>query len=204
MSQAQGVLLVSETKIKAFTNLHQNLDVEIILPNIQVAQDLGLQNLLGGNYYTELINQVSGGTLTQINRDFLNSYGQPYLLWRAYYECLPNIFMRNMNKSLIVGDTEQGKAITIKEMGWFRDNAYSRSEFYAQRLMDELRNFPGKYPAYYAYNNQDGMPPSRTTYFAGIHFQPGYRYPPRTNGVEGNLPVYYGDQFDCCGGYTVP
>lgn len=200
---SQGVLLVSETKIKNFTNTHQNVDTELILPNIQIAQDLGLQNLIGSRFYDELILQVSGGTLTTVNREFLEGWVQPYLLWRAYYECHPQIYMRMMNKSIIIGDTEQGKAVTVKEMQYLRDIAMSRYEFYAQRLMDQLRNFPNLYPAYYSYSTKDGMPPSRVTYFAGIHFEPGYRYPPRRADWANGLPRYRGGEYDCgsCGEY---
>jgi hypothetical protein len=201
---SQGVLLVSETKLKNFTNTHQNLDVELMLPNIQVAQDLGLQNLLGGRFYDEIINQVSGGTLTSDNRYFLENYIQPYLLWRAYWETIPQVYMRMMNKTIVVGDTEQGKAVGIKEMQYLREIAQSRYEFYAQRLMDQLRNYPNLYPAYYSYSTKDGMPPSRVTYFAGIHFEPGYRYPPRQSSWANNLPKYYGGEYDCCGGYYQP
>jgi hypothetical protein len=192
-----GVLLVSETRIKNFTNVHQNVDTELLLPNIQIAQDLGGQMICGGAYYNELILQVSGNTLTTTNREFLENFMGPYLIWRAYYESLPLIYMRMMNKTIVVGNTEEGSAIGISEMKYLRGIAMDRYEFYQQRILDEFRNFPNKYPTYYRYNQKDGVPPQRDTYFSGIQFEPGFRYPPRTHSAYKNLPKYYGGEFDC-------
>jgi hypothetical protein len=199
------VLLISETKLKNFTTIHQNVDMELLVSNILIAQDLGLQNLLGTkgyDYYMNLVKsvQLSGATMSQPDRLLLDEYIAPYLIHRSYYECLPAIYMRTMNKAVIVGDTEQGKSVTIKEMQYFRDIEMSRYEFYSQRMMDRLRNFPNDYPWYYSYSNKDGMPTSKETYFSGIHIQPGLRYPPRRNTFGGNLPAYWGPEYSRCDG----
>jgi hypothetical protein len=200
------VLLISETKLKAFTTIHQNVDMELLTANILIAQDLGLQNILGSKgytYYQDLVKsvQLSGGTMSSADKIMLDEYIAPYLVHRSYYESLPAIYMRTMNKALIVGDTEQGKSVSIREMQYFRDIEMSRYEFYSQRMMDRLRSFPNDYPWYYSYTDKDGMPTSRETYFSGIHIQPGMRYPPRKNSWQGNLPAYYGREYDCsdCG-----
>ena len=59
-----AVLLVSEVKIKAFTEVNDNLDVALLLPNIQIAQDLGLQNMLGTSFYQHMLNAAQSSTLT--------------------------------------------------------------------------------------------------------------------------------------------
>ena len=191
------VLLISENKLKAFSNVHQNVDVELLAPMIKIAQDLHLQNLLGTKFITEFYTQITNSTLTANNKALLDDYISPYLVHAAVFEATPEIFMRMMNKSILIGDTEQGKAISIKEMAYLRDIYQSRFNFYAQRLQDELRNHPSKYPAYQSYSSTDGMPPRRETYMAGIHFPPGNRYPPRRD-VFKNLPSYRGPENICC------
>ena len=52
---SQGVLLVSSQKIKAFTNVNENLDEQLLLPNIQISQDIGLQSLLGSEFYFQIL-----------------------------------------------------------------------------------------------------------------------------------------------------
>lgn len=197
-----SVLFISETKIKNFTTVNQNVDNELLMSNILIAQDLGLQNLLGTkgyNYYINLIKsvQLSGGTMSTPDRTLLEDYIGPYLLHRAYFESLPVLYMRTVNKALTVGDTEQGKSVGIKEMQYFREIEQSRYEFYSQRLMDYIRNNPNDYPWYWSYSSTDGMPVSKETYFAGIQFEPGLRYPPQRRSWARNLPRYHGWEYDC-------
>jgi hypothetical protein len=198
------VLLISETKLKAFTTINQNIDMALLTSCIFMAQELGLQTLIGTkgyDYYTNLVKQVqlSGATMSQPDKIMLDDYIAPYLIHRAYYEAMPEIFARKMNKAIVVGNTEQGSSVDLKGMAYLRDIEQGRYEFYAQRMQDRLRSFPNDYPWYYSYTDKDGMPNSKQTYFSGIHIAPGMRYPPRTNSWYGNLPRYRGPEYECCG-----
>jgi hypothetical protein len=202
---SKNVLLISETKLKNFTTINQNVDLALLVSCIWIAQELGLQTLIGTkgyDYYMNLVLsvQVSGGTMSQPDRILLEDYIAPYLIHRAYFEAMPELFARKMNKAITVGNTEQGTSIDIKGMSYLRDIEQGRYEFYAQRMMDRLRSFPGDYPWYYTYSSQDGMPNSKQTYFAGIHIEPGLRYPPRKNSYNGNLPAYWGPEYSRCDG----
>jgi hypothetical protein len=198
------VLLISETKLKAFTTINQNIDMALLTSCIFMAQELGLQTLIGTkgyDYYTNLVKQVqlSGATMSQPDKIMLDDYIAPYLIHRAYYEAMPEIFARKMNKAIVVGNTEQGSSVDLKGMAYLRDIEQGRYEFYAQRMQDRIRSFPNDYPWYYSYSDKDGMPNSKQTYFSGIHIAPGMRYPPRTNSWYGNLPRYRGPEYECCG-----
>ena len=192
-----NVLLVSETKLKAFSSIHQNVDTALLANNIKIAQDLHLQNLIGTRFINDIYDQVRTNTLTQVYKELLDDWISPYLIWASVFEATPEIFMRQMNKSVVIGDTEQGKAISVKEMAYLRELYQSRFNFYQQRLQDQLRNRPNLYPLYFAYTSTDGMAPRRETYFKNIHFPPGNRYPPRRD-VWRNLPTYRGPENDCC------
>jgi hypothetical protein len=197
------VLLISETKLKAFTTLNQNIDMALLTSTIYMAQELGLQTLIGTkgyDYYMDLVKsvQLSGGTMSQADSIMLNDYIAPYLIHRAFYEAMPEVFARKMNKAITIGNTEQGSSIDIKGMSYLREIEQGRYEFYAQRLMDRVMAFPSQYPWYFNYNQQDGMPSSSQTYFAGIHFAPGMRRPPRRNDWYRNLPYYQGPEYDAC------
>jgi hypothetical protein len=103
-----------------------------------------------------------------------------------------------MNKAITIGNTEQGTSIDIKGMSYLREIEQGRYEFYAQRLLDRVQAYPSDYPWYYSYTDKDGMPSSSQTYFAGIHFAPGMRRPPRRNDWYRNLPYYQGPEYDAC------
>lgn len=197
------VLLISETKLKNFTTINQNIDMALLTNTIYMAQELGLQTLIGTkgyDYYTNLVKavQISGQTMSQPDRIMLDDYIAPYLVHRAYYEAMPEIFARKMNKAIVVGNTEQGTSVDLKGMAYLRDIEQGRYEFYSQRMQDRLRSYPNDYPWYYSYSDKDGMPNSKQTYFSGIHIEPGMRYPPRRNSWYGNLPRYQGPEYNAC------
>jgi hypothetical protein len=200
---AKSVLLISETKLKAFTTINQNVDMALLTSCIWMAQELGLQTLIGTKgyeYYQDLVRsvQLSGGTMNDGDKILLNEYIAPYLIHRAYYEAMPEIFARKMNKAIVVGNTEQGQSIDIKGMSYLRDIEQGRYEFYAQRMQDRIQAFSGDYPWYWEWNNKNIMPPMTQTYFAGIHLAGGMRKPPRKDSFAGNLPAYWGPEYSRC------
>ena len=57
MSQAlvpQNVLLISENKLKNFTDIDQNCTSAVLLPFIGVVQQTKLEYILGRRYYVQL------------------------------------------------------------------------------------------------------------------------------------------------------
>ena len=200
---AREVLLISETKLKAFTTINQNVDMALLVSCIWMAQELGLQTLigtLGYEYYQNLVRnvQLSGATMSQPDRIMLEDYIAPYLIHRAYFEAMPEIFARKMNKAITIGNTEQGTSIDLKGMAYLREIESGRYQFYAQRLQDRVMAFSGDYPWYWSWNDKDGMPTSVETYFSGIQLQGGMRKPPRKDSFAGNLPSYWGPEYSRC------
>jgi len=180
-----GVILVSQGKLKAFTTINENVDVELLLPNIQIAQDY-LAITTGTKLLEHLLLAVSGGTLTTDEVTLLEDYIQPYLLHRAYYEAIPSIWVRMMNKGVIEGNTEQGTSVDAGSMKYLRNIQQNRYEFYLQRLLDYLNAYSSLYPQYNTWTNKDGLPPSKhQNYFSGVVVPPGNRganYPIRNGG----------------------
>jgi hypothetical protein len=197
------VLLISETKLKSFSYVNQNVDTAILTAGIFMAQEIHLQPVIGTrgyDYYCNLVKsvQLSGGTMSGPDKTLLDDYIAPLLVWAAYYEVIPEIWSRKMNKGIQVGSSEQSNALDIKGMQYFRDNALSKYQFYIQRLIDRLQQFSVNYPWWTSYTSKDGMPSSNENYFSGIHFTPGWRKPLIKSDYYGNLPIYYGGEFDCC------
>ena len=184
---SQGVLLVSSQKIVAFTNVNENLDEQLLLPNIQIAQDIGLQTLLGTQFYTHMLGAAQGSTLTTAETDLLENYIAPYLLWSSVYEALPDIYMRMMNKSVSIGESPNSKAIDKGDLSYLRNIHRDRKEFYSARLMDYIRPRNADFPLYFQFNaNEGGMSAKRPNYYSGLQMEG-----PRGNSGRGyGLPVY--------------
>lgn len=195
-----AVLLISAQKIKAFSEVNDNVDEKLLLAGVQIAQDLGLQNLLGTKFYNHILTNAQNNTLTGPELTLLQDYIQPYLLWRATWESLPTLFMRVMNKSIIIGQTEQGQPIGKGDLTYLRNIHQNRYEFYSQRLMDYIKNHQGDYPDYYSYSSTDGMKPAKENYYSGLYIDTGRRRLPKNGGSIRGIPSYT-DRTDpeyCC------
>lgn len=160
-----GVLLISETKLKAFTNINKNVDMDVLKAEIQIAQDIDLQTVLGSKFYFHLLDQVTptGNTFTNDELTLVDQYIQPFLIQTAYFNCLPQIMYRTMNRGVVEGTMENAKSIDSETFKYLRSVQKSRADFYLQRLMDYLLTGFGqnKFPDYNNTSTMYGMVPDR-------------------------------------------
>jgi hypothetical protein len=203
MSQAlvpQNVLLISENKLKNFTDIDSNVSSAVLLPFIGVVQQTKLEYIVGRKYYVELLNQVQNNNLTTINNNFLQFFCQPMLIWAAYAEALPSVFMRIKNNGIVTG-AEQ--SITIKEMEYMQTRADDRSQFFERRMIEEIIYNSSNYPSVFNYTSTDGMRPHLgKNYFSGVHLPNGPRYQGLNVGPGSGVLTsqIYGDPtWLCCG-----
>jgi Ni,Fe-hydrogenase I large subunit len=196
----QNVLLVSESKLKNFTDIDANVSSAVLLPFVGVVQQTKLEYIIGARYYKELLYEVSGNTISAntTNLNFLTYFAQPMLIWAAYAECLPSVFMRIKNNGIVTGAEN---TVTIKEMQYMQTAADNRSQFFERRMIDEIIFNSNLYPSVFNYTSNQGLfPHLGKNYFSGVHMyngswtnSPGYMM--KKYGLQ-----YYSDPtFACCG-----
>ena len=160
-----GVLLISEVKLKNFTNINKNVDMDVLKAEVQVAQDIDLQTILGTKFYNELLSKVSatGNTFTPDELTLVNDYIQPYLIQTAYFNAIPGLMYRTLNRGIQEGNNEFGQPVEIETMKYLRSLQKQRADFYAQRLLDYLLTGKGqnKFASYNNASTIDGMVPDR-------------------------------------------
>jgi len=161
-----GKLLISETKLKNYTNINKNVDMDVLKAEIQIAQDIDVQTILGSLFYKHLLAGIQSDGTTTWNPDettLVNDYLQPFLIQTAYFNAIPQIMYRTMNRGIVEGQAENAKAVDIETMKYLRNVQKSRADFYLQRLMDFLLTGRGqnKLPEYNQASTIDGMIPDR-------------------------------------------
>ena len=203
MSQAlvpQNILLISENKLKNFSDIDQNVTSAVLLPFIGVVQQTKLEYIIGRLYYVQLLNEVATSTLTEINNNFLQYFVQPMLIWSAYAEALPSIFMRIKNNGIVAGSE---KTVTISEMEYMQTRADDRGQFFERRMIEEIIFNQSNYPLVYTYTSTDGMRPHLgKNYFSGIHLNNGPRYQNLNVGPGSGVltsQIYSDPTWACCG-----
>ena len=188
-----SVLLISETKLKSFTNINKNVDMDVLKAEIKIAQDIDLQTVLGTKFYNSLLSKVSltGNTFTSDEKTLIDDYIAPFLIQTSYHSAIPHIHYRTMNRGIVEGDAENARSVDIETMKYLRNVQKQRADFYKQRLLDYLNTGPGQnlFPDYQSTSSYDGMIPDRNAkYNAGIVLnhttRKGYNY------KNFNLPSY--------------
>ena len=196
----QNVLLVSENKLKNFTDIDPNVTSSVLLPFIAVVQQTKLEYIIGAPYYRSLLLQVSGGTISSNNTDnnFLQYFVQPMLIWAAYAEALPSIFMRIKNNGIVTGAEN---TITISEMNYMQKRGDDRSQFFEQRMIDEIIFNSNLYPLCFNFTSNQGLfPHLGKQYFSGVHLTNGnWSDNPRDMFRNTGLQWYSDPTFYCCG-----
>ena len=161
-----GVLLISETKLKNFTNINKNVDMDVLKAEIQIAQDIDLQTILGTLFYNHLLSQVlsTGNTFNADETTLVNDYIQPFLIQQAYFQCIPQLMYRTMNRGIVEGMMENATSVDIDTMKYLRTIQKQRADFYMTRLQDYLLIGRGqnKFPQYQTQSSIDGMIPDRS------------------------------------------
>jgi hypothetical protein len=133
------VFLLSETKLREFTDINNNVDTELLRNGIREAQDIHLQRLTGTVLYNKLLSDVSTSSLTGSYQYLVDNYVQDMLLYAAYYESLEAIYIRPRNNGLLTptgGDNSREVDLQIYNMK--RESVKNKMEWYAERLVNYL------------------------------------------------------------------
>lgn len=197
----QNVLLISEQKIKNFTDIDQNVTSAVLLPFISVVQQTKLEYIIGGKYYKKLLEGVINSNLSTNDLNFLEYFAQPLLIWAAYAECLPSVFMRIKNNGIVTGAEN---TVTIKEMEYMQTRADDRSQFFEQRMIEQIIWNSNLYPDVFNYSTENGMQPHLAkNYFSGVEMSLGRfsGYDIAVGMQKSGIGYYSGPEYACLWGY---
>ena len=141
------VLLISEAKVRQFTDINNSLDTDLIKNNIRVAQDYYLQSTIGTNLYVKLQNDVASGSLAGYYETLLNDYAQDFILYSTYYETLESIYLRPRNNGLLRPNGGENSDPADKDLYIMkRQSIENKMTYYNERLtnyiIEEEVHFP--------------------------------------------------------------
>ena len=165
------VQLINTQYVFLKTTIDKNTDPGLIDPNIIVAQDVNIQEILGYNLYTTIMDMVSASTIDSPGNAqyklLLNNYIQPCLAHFTVWHSLPDIQYRLTNKAILNKTEEHAQSTGLKELIYLRDNVKHYADYYNQRIREYIINNPTYFPEYFQTVGIDRIRPKRTTYFSG-------------------------------------
>jgi len=150
-----NVFLISEAKVRQFTDINNNVDTELIKNNIRVAQDYYLQSTIGTNLYNKIMSDVENNTLAGQYETILNDYIQDFLLYATYYETLESIYLRPRNNGLLRPNGGENSDPVDKDIyNMKRQSIENKMTYYNERLTNYIIEEEAQFPEL---NNADKL-----------------------------------------------
>lgn len=156
------VLFTSESYIKAYTPIGDNVDWDEIEPSANLVQDSWIQDVLGTNFYNHLQAEYNAQTLNA-NEIALMNYIKPAQAYRVAEQCLPFINYQIKNKGVMTQTGDFAESTDLTGIKYLRNVLSNRAEFYVQRLSNYLCDNSALFPEYTTDNDTD-MPPHSAGY----------------------------------------
>jgi len=152
-------LFVTRHDISVFTAANGNIDNDKILPYINQAQDVHIQNYLGTDLYNKIQADIVGSTLADPYLSLLNDYIKPMLLHWSMVEYLPYAGVNIANGGIYTKNPENSTALTKEHVDYLIQKSESTAQFYTRRFRDYMiNNAASLFPEYYS-NSQSDMYP---------------------------------------------
>ncbi len=168
----ENTLLISEAKLKRFTDINNALDPDLLSSIIREAQIIHITRLLGTPLYDKILSDVDNNTLTGNYLTLVNDYVQDSLLYWAYYESLESIYLRPRNAGLVKptgGENNIDADIALYDKK--RQSTKNKAEYFSERLVDYLCFNNSLYPEYNQAVNDDIFPDQGVQFKSPIIFR---------------------------------
>jgi len=161
-------LLVTRHDISVFTAANGNIDNDKLLPFINQAQDIHIQNYLGTDLYNKIQAEIVAGTLADPYLALLNDYIKDMLLHWSMVEYLPYAGVNIANGGIYTKNPENSTALSKEHVDSLIEKSRTTAQFYTNRFIDYMQSgiAPSNFPEYYS-NTQADMYPDDVADFGG-------------------------------------
>jgi hypothetical protein len=164
------VYFLSEATLKAESILQDNVDMKVIAPTIWDVQNFYVLPILGTTLYNDLINKVRNNTLIGNDKNLMDIYITPTMVWYCRAELPLVMNYKYFNKSVGVQNADNMNPASLEEIGFLMNNAKNKAEWYAERLTKYLMSNQTLFPNYLNQinSNIDTIYAKRTNYTSGM------------------------------------
>lgn len=151
------VLLISEDTIKSVTNMSDNMQGDYLLPAIQLAQDIDLEETIGTPLLEKIQELVLNNTI--INADniayktLLDKYIQPFLCYATIAHITVPVAFKIANAGILRTEDEKMYNVSATEVDRVKSHYQHIADTYKYRLQRYLIANYNKYPELLRYKS---------------------------------------------------
>lgn len=144
-----SALLIDDTYLSDYTPLGKNIDTSQIYPFIETAQDVYVQDILGTNFYNDLMYRMVYATasITSYESALLDVLSKTTAYY-AVYLALPHLSMKIRNIGVARSTADNTQPGSLDEVKYLREEVKNMAEYYSQRAIVYLCNNSEQFPLY--------------------------------------------------------
>lgn len=161
-------LLVTRNDVVKKTSLNGNVDTDLFIQYIQIAQDTHIQTYLGTDLLVKIQSLITAGTLDDaINADYkdlLLDYIKPMLIHWAMVEYLPFASYTIANKGMYKHGAENSESVSKNEVDFLVEKQRSIAQYYTRRFIDYMCFNQSTFPEYNSNTNGDVYPSTNSDF----------------------------------------
>ena len=152
-------LFITAKDLKSNTILNGNVDVDLFIQFIKIAQQMHVQNYTGTKLYDAIGLRIANTTLTGDYLALVIDYVQPMLIHYAMVDYLPFANYQIRNGGVFKHRSENSESTTKDELDILVQKHRTFADFYAKRFVDYMSiNAAGMFPEYWTNSNSDMYP----------------------------------------------
>lgn len=152
-------LFITPKDLKSNSILNGNVDTDLFINFIKIAQQMHVQNYLGTKLYDSITTKITTSTLTGDYLDLVIDYVQPMLIHYAMVDYLPFANYQIRNGGVFKHRSENSESTTKDELDILVQKHRTFADFYAKRFVDYMAiSANSLFPEYWTNSNNDMFP----------------------------------------------
>jgi len=165
-------LFISIADLKAKSIIDGNTDADKLIHQIEVAQDMHIQNYLGGSLYDKLQDLILTGDIdlaaNSDYKDLRDDYIKPMLIWFTQLEYLPFAMFKIDNGGVNKHRGQESDSVDFRDVDRMQSKITDRAEFYTKRYLDYICYNTQLFPEYNNNSNGDMYPDKDANSFSSF------------------------------------
>ena len=139
--------LISEAKVRAFSDINESVDDSLMVNAIREAQDIVMQPIMGTKLYNTLIEKIDNNSLSGSYQTLVDDYIQPALIYASLYNITENVYVRTRNNGLLTPTGGENSVNVDKTMyDTKRQSISNKQQFYSDQLSRYLNEKYNLFP----------------------------------------------------------
>jgi hypothetical protein len=163
-------LLINKDDIPKKTLVNGNVDTDLFVQYIEIAQDIHIQSYLGSDLLAACQTLITAGTLGDAGNEayetLVQTWCKPALIHWTMVEYLPFAAYSVSDKGVYKHTSENASNAEKFELDALIEKHRDTAEHYTQRMIDYLTNNSNSFTEYTSNSNED-MSPDKDTNFSG-------------------------------------